>query len=136
LKGRAEIGGFQPKAERVDAVRDYRDLIAWQRAMDLLVVCHAIAGELGPSERFELGKQLQRAAGSAAANVAEGNGRESRREYIRFLTIAIGSIREVETHLEAGRHLGLIPAQRAADARLVALETAMLVMRLRASLRR
>jgi len=120
----------------VGRIRDYRDLRAWQRAMDLLVVCYAIAGELPPAERFTLGNQLRRAAGSVAANIAEGNGRATRPEYIRFLTIAIASVREVETHIEAARRLGLIPERRAADAGRIALETTMVIGKLRASLRR
>ena len=117
-------------------VRDYRDLHCWQRAMDLLVVSHAIALGLSHTDRWTLGGQLCRAAGSVPANIAEGNGRGSRREYIRFLTIAHGSLREVETHLEVGRRLGLVSIRQAEDALTIALETRQMLVRLRKALTR
>jgi four helix bundle protein len=56
-------------------VRDFRDLRVWQQSMDLVVEIYEIARLLPPDERFELCKQLRRAAVSVPANIAEGNGR-------------------------------------------------------------
>ncbi len=117
-------------------VRDYRDLLVWQRAMDLLVVAHAICRELSPDDRGGFGDEIRRSAASVAANIAEGNGRSRRREYIRFLTISNGSLRALETYVEAGRRLGLIDGRRAADATVIALETRMLLLKMRAALAR
>jgi len=87
-------------------VRDYRDLLVWQKAMDLVVVVERVCDQL-PPRASSLASQLRRSATSIPANIAEGNGRFSRPEYIRFLSIANGSVRELETHLEiAARSYG------------------------------
>lgn len=80
-------------------VRDYRDLLVWQKAMDLAVAVEKICDHL-PVRAASLISQMRRSAGSIPANIAEGNGRFSRHEYIRFLGIANGSVRELETQLE------------------------------------
>lgn len=80
-------------------VRDYRDLLAWQKAMDLVIVVEKVCDQL-PTKASSLGAQMRRSAASIPANIAEGNGRFSRPEYIRFLGIANGSVRELETQLE------------------------------------
>ncbi|HEX4148238.1 MAG TPA: four helix bundle protein, partial [Pirellulales bacterium] len=77
--------------------RNYRDLIAWQKAMDLVVMVYQLTREFPTEERYGLSQQLQRAAVSVASNIAEGQGRESIREFANFLSIAHGSLREVET---------------------------------------
>ena len=87
-------------------IRDYRDLIAWQKAMDLAVMTEKVCAQL-PGRASHLATQMRRAAASIPANIAEGNGRFSRLEYIRHLSIANGSVRELETHLElAARNYG------------------------------
>jgi four helix bundle protein len=80
-------------------IRDYRDLLVWQKAMDLAVAVEKICDQL-PLRAASLKSQMRRSAGSIPANIAEGNGRFSRHDYIRFLGIANGSVRELETHLE------------------------------------
>ena len=87
-------------------IRDYRDLIAWQKAMELAVATEKVCEQLPPRAHY-LAVQMRRAAGSIPANIAEGNGRFSRPEYLRHLSIANGSVRELETHLElAARNYG------------------------------
>jgi four helix bundle protein len=86
--------------------RSYRDLDVWQRAMDLLVESYRIAHTFPPLERHGLASQLRRAAVSIPANIAEGNGRRHRGEYVHHVSIARGSLTELETHLEAARRLG------------------------------
>lgn len=80
-------------------IRGYRDLIAWQKAMDLADGVFDLAARLRGPEFFGLADQLRRAAISIPANLAAGHGRRSRGEYIRYVSIANGSLRELETHL-------------------------------------
>jgi four helix bundle protein len=80
-------------------IRDYRDLIVWQKAMDLAVACEKVCVEL-PARASSVATQIRRAAVSIPANIAEGNGRFSRLDYIKHLSIANGSVKELETHLE------------------------------------
>ncbi len=87
-------------------VRGYRDLIVWQKAMGLVVLCYGAARQMPPDERFELGRQLRRAAISIPTNIAEGAGRRRKPDYARFLAIARGSLSEVETCLESTLRLG------------------------------
>ena len=89
-------------------IRDYRDLIVWQRAMELVEVVYRLMKLFPPDERFRLCDQLSRAVVSIPSNIAEGNGRESKSEYARFLGIAKGSLYETETQLEIARRLGYI----------------------------
>ena len=88
------------------AVQGFRQLLVWQKAMDLFVATDRLSRRLRSEERFELTSQLRRAAGSVAANIAEGAGRMHLGDYVRHLSIARGSVREVESHLEAARRLG------------------------------
>jgi four helix bundle protein len=75
-------------------VRSYRDLIVWQKAMDLVVESYRLSRLLPKSEVYGLGSQLQRAAVSVPANIAEGQGREHLGEYVHHLSIANGSLME------------------------------------------
>jgi four helix bundle protein len=77
----------------------FRDLRVWRVAMDLVVASYAHARRLPSFERHELGSQMRRAAVSITANIAEGNGRSSRREYLHHLSIAMGSLKELESHV-------------------------------------
>src|SRR5688572_32113712 len=85
--------------------RTHRDLIAWKEGMTLLVEVYRLAARLPASERYGLGSQLRRAAVSIPTNVAEGFARRSHGDFGRFLVIAEGSLRELQTLLEA---IGLI----------------------------
>jgi four helix bundle protein len=73
------------------------DLIAWQKSMDLVELAYTIARTFPKEEMFALSNQLRRAAVSIPANIAEGQGRGSYGDFRRFLTIALGSLREAET---------------------------------------
>lgn len=85
----------------------HRDLVAWQLGMELAQHCYQVVGHLPLTERYGLRSQITRAAVSVPANIAEGFGRESRREFARFLAISAGSLKELETHLELCRRCGL-----------------------------
>ncbi len=84
----------------------FRELIAWQKGMDLSVLIYKYSEKLPASQRFVLVPQLQRAAISIPLNVAEGYGRSSRADFARFVDIALGSAREVQTQLELCERLG------------------------------
>ena len=88
--------------------RNYTDLVAWQKPMDLVESLYAIAKEFPKEERFGLTSQLRRAAVSIPANIAEGQGRNSRGDFRRFLSMSYGSLREVETHIHIAARLGYI----------------------------
>jgi len=80
-------------------VKSYRDLKVWKRAMDLVIMCYQLTPKLPKTEVYGLTSQIQRAAVSIPANIAEGKGREHLGEYIHHLSIANGSLKELETHL-------------------------------------
>lgn len=82
----------------------YKDLIAWQKAMDLVVEVYAATEHFPTRERFSLTDQLRRAALSVPSNIAEGQAHFSTREFLHFLRHARGSLAEVETQM--------LPAQR------------------------
>lgn len=77
----------------------YKDLTVWQKSMDLVVEVYRLTKNLPKEELYGLTNQLRRAAVSIPSNIAEGNGRASTGDYVRFLIIARGSIAEVETQL-------------------------------------
>ena len=85
--------------------RNYRDLIAWQKAMDLAESVYQLTAEFPNDERFSLTSQIRRAVVSIPSNIAEGQGRFTRADFRRFLSIAHGSVREVETQLLLARRL-------------------------------
>ncbi|WP_310481326.1 four helix bundle protein [Chamaesiphon sp. VAR_48_metabat_403] len=80
-------------------IQSYRDLRVWQKGMDVAESCYLITREFPKEEIYGMTSQIRRAAASIPANIAEGYGREYRAEYVRFLRIAQGSLKELETHL-------------------------------------
>ncbi len=79
---------------------DFRELKVWQKAMDLTVEIYSIVKLLPREEMFALSDQMRRAAVSIPSNIAEGQGRDTMKEFIRFLSVARGSLRELSTQLE------------------------------------
>ena len=77
----------------------YKDLIVWQKAMELTTEIYRLTKKLPKDELYALTNQLRRAAVSISSNIAEGNARFSTKEYLRFLSIARGSTAEVETQI-------------------------------------
>jgi four helix bundle protein len=86
-------------------VRSYKDLAVWQKAMDLTSAVYRVTSELPSDERFGLISQARRAAVSVPANIAEGHRRSSTKDYLRFLSIAAGSLAELETLIELASRL-------------------------------
>jgi four helix bundle protein len=89
-----------------------KDLKIWSKSMDLVVSCYRVSAILPPTEKFGLVSQIRRAATAVPANIAGGFGRWSPRDFSRFLAIAGGSLRELETHLCIAERLGYIQAVR------------------------
>lgn len=80
-------------------IESHRDLIAWQKGMDLAADAYRLARLMPRSEEFRLTSQLLRAAASVPANLAEGHARGTRKDYAHFVDIARGSLAEAETYL-------------------------------------
>jgi four helix bundle protein len=90
------------------AVQNFRDLIAWQRAVDLALEVYRITKTFPREEIYGLTSQLRRAAVSIPSNIAEGQGRRTSRDFLHFLAIARGSLAEIETQLFIAARLGYV----------------------------
>ena len=86
--------------------RDHKDLIVWQKAMDLTIEVYSLARRLPKEELFALSDQMHRAVVSIPSNIAEGEGRNSDKDLTRFLLIARGSLWELSTQIEICERLG------------------------------
>lgn len=89
----------------------YRDLIAWQRSVELSVDVYRFTADFPREEIYGLTSQMRRAAVSIASNIAEGYGRNSKSEYRHFLGIARGSVLELLTQLTIAKKLGFGKAE-------------------------
>jgi len=116
------------------ARKTHRDLIVWQASMQLLVEAYRVARQLPEIERYGLAAQLRRAAVSIPANIAEGFGRSARGDYVHHLSIAFGSLRELETHIDAIILLEYLPEVATEAAEKAAVRTAFLLRRLQRTL--
>lgn len=94
---------------RVNKVNTYRDLEVWRKATDLAVECYRLTSSLPKFEVYGLGSQIQRSAVSIPANIAEGHGRDHLGDYLHHLSIANGSLMELETHLLIANRIGYLP---------------------------
>jgi four helix bundle protein len=88
--------------------KGYQDLEVWQKAMDLVVMCYEATRDFPKSEVYGLASQLQRAAVSIPANIAEGRERKHSKEFVQHLSIAYSSLAELETHIQIAQRLGYI----------------------------
>jgi four helix bundle protein len=103
---------FQPSAfsrKGKAVIRDFRDIVAWQKAHRLVLLTYAVTKSFPTDERFGLTSQIRRAAVSIPANIAEGCGRSGDAELARFLQIAFASASELEYHFLLSRDLGYLP---------------------------
>ncbi len=96
-------------------MRVYERLVAWQRCHELVLSVYRLTRAWPGDERYGLTRQSRRAAASAAANIAEGAARSGRREYARFLEIAVGSLAELSYWIRLANDLGYLEADRAAE---------------------
>jgi four helix bundle protein len=118
------------------ATRNFKDLVAWQRAMDLVEAVYEITRQFPKDELYGLTSQIRRAAVSIPSNIAEGEGRGSPNEFVRFLSIAYGSLREVETQLLIATRLKYLEEAAAAKAQSLCDETGRILNGLMNSLRK
>src|SRR5437879_13371675 len=89
-------------------MRDYKDLLVWEKAHKLTLAVYKITQAFPKEERFGLTSQIRRASASIAANLAEGCGRRSDGEMGRFVQIAMGSGAELSYHLLLAKDLGFV----------------------------
>jgi four helix bundle protein len=97
------------------AGRNYRDLIAWQKAVDFVEMVYQATRGLAKEGIYGLSSQVRRAAVSIASNIAEGEKRRSAGDFQRFLLVAYGSLREVDTQILIAERLHYLPAEKASD---------------------
>lgn len=88
--------------------RDYKKIVAWQRAHEVTLHVYRLTKGFPRDERFGITPQVRRSACGVAANIAEGSGRGTKKDYLNFLHIAMGSLKETEYFLLLARDLGYI----------------------------
>jgi four helix bundle protein len=115
-------------------VQQYRQLVVWQKAMDLAVMCYSVTNQFPRSELFGLTSQIRRAAASVPANIAEGHSRAHTKEFRNHLSIARGSLAELETHLMLGQRVGQIAVVDLNQSLALCDEVSRMLARLRRSL--
>jgi four helix bundle protein len=104
--------------------KPHRELTVWQKSVDFTTHIYRLTEKFPKAEIYGLTSQMRRAAISIASNIAEGAARRTSKEFIQFLTIARGSISEIDTHLEIVGRLGYVSPQNldALDASLTELD--------------
>lgn len=100
-------------------MKSHQDLTVYKTSIDFVVTIYNLTKSFPADERFGLTSQLRRAAVSIPSNIAEGAARNSKKEFSRFLHIALGSLAEVETQLEISNRLGLISENREIEEQLI-----------------
>lgn len=81
------------------SIRSYKDLLVWQQAIELVIEIYKLTQKLPDTEKYALSSQMRRSAVSIPSNIAEGRSRSTRKDFINFLRIALGSSAELETQL-------------------------------------
>jgi four helix bundle protein len=117
------------------AIKSYRDLQVWQKAMALVVESYSVTRLLPKSESYGLIGQIQRAAVSIPANIAEGHGREHLGDYVRHLSFANGSLMELETHFLIAIELAYVTREQTVTAMSMASEVGRMLTGLTRKLR-
>jgi len=94
-------------------LRTYRDLLVWQKAIELAILVYRLSEAFPRTEIYGLRSQIRRASVSVPSNIAEGYGRGSRKEYLQFLFVAQGSLKELETQTILSQRLNYATPARA-----------------------
>lgn len=118
----------------VVAVQSYRQLIAWQKAMELVKAIYDLTDKFPNEERFCLTSQVRRAAVSVPSNIAEGQGRDSTKDFLRHLSISYGSLMETETQVLIAEMRNYISSEEARSALEVSSEVGRIINGLSRSL--
>ena len=96
----------------MESVTTYKDLVLWQKAMELVKEIYLLVKKLPKEEKYALSDQMRRAAVSIPSNIAEGMGRVSGKDQAHFLNIAYGSLMEVYAQLDIAHDLGYVNDER------------------------
>ncbi len=115
-------------------VESHRDLIVWQKAMEMAVQVYRLSAQFPAAENNRLTAQITRAAASVPANIAEGNARATARDYAHFLTVAKGSLMETETFLLLALRLGYLHEDQTRPTLALIIEISKMLTALRAKL--
>lgn len=106
--GDRHSGTGELSAHSMRKIQSHRDLLVWQKAMDLTVLVYRITQRFPKTETYRLVSQMTRSAASVPANIAEGHARGTRRDYSHFLSIAKGSLMETETYVMLSERLNYV----------------------------
>jgi four helix bundle protein len=93
--------------------KNYSDLEVWKKAMDLVVTCYHATANFPKEEVYGLTSQIRRAAVSIPSNIAEGHSRQHTKEFINFLSMAYGSLAELETQIQLALRLDYLTNDKA-----------------------
>ncbi|MFK7899939.1 MAG: four helix bundle protein [Cyclobacteriaceae bacterium] len=93
-------------------MHQFKELLIWQRGMDLVKTIYNLTKQLPDSEKFGLVSQINRSAVSVPSNIAEGSSRKSEKEFSHFLRIALGSLYELETQIILVKNLEFVIEQK------------------------
>ncbi len=99
-------------------ISSYKDLIAWQKGIELTTIVYKLLNQFPKEERFGLVSQISRSCTSIPANIAEGWGRDSDQNFINYLIIAKGSLYELETHLIVSKNINYITDETLKDVQI------------------
>ncbi|MAQ93402.1 MAG: hypothetical protein CMM84_07735 [Rhodothermaceae bacterium] len=116
-EGPSATGDRPSGGEGSRPIRSYEDLEAWQFAVALAESVYRATEAFPTDETFGLRSQMRRAAVSVPSNIAEGWGRQSRKDYVRFLRTARGSLYELQTQVEIACRVGLLAPDNAGTLR-------------------
>jgi len=100
----------------MNSIKDYRDLIVWQKSMDMVVEVYKLLKKLPKEELYALSSQMRKAAISIPSNIAEGQSRKSTKEFLQFPAIARGSKSELETQILLCVKLEYLPQEETKNA--------------------
>ena len=115
-------------------INSYKDLIVWQKAMDLAAEIHLLSKAFPREELYGLTSQVRRAAVSVPSNIAEGQARQSTAEFLNFLSIAQGSLAEVDTQIMLAQRFHYLTSETATKAVSLSIEVSKMLSSLRAKL--
>lgn len=116
-------------------IQSHRDLVVWQKAMEMTVEVYRLTEGFPRSEIYGLTSQVRRAAASVPANIAEGQARGTTRDYAHFLSVARGSLMETETFLTLSLRLGYLTEDASASTLALITEISKMLTALRNKLR-
>lgn len=92
-------------------IKTYKDLLVWQKSVELAVMTYKITADFPKNQQYSLVSQMERAAVSISSNIAEGAGRKGTKEFIQYISIAKGSLYELETQLIIASKVSFISEQ-------------------------